>query len=485
MPCCPINPPRAEVFLFTRGPFGQDAATMQADSNPYVVTDRFVKEPPPRFWQRMRYLGPGLILTASIVGSGELIATTMLGAEAGFVAFWVVIVSCLVKVAVQIEFGKNAIYSGQTTMSAFNNLPGPKLGRANWSIWLWLALMLPKMLQVGAIVGAVAMILNIIHPDISTATYVWPVAIAAALLVWCGGYRLIERSCVSFILLFTLFTIASLISLQFTDYAISGAQVLSGLTFNLPPEALPVALAAFGITGIGGDEIMAYNYWLIEKGYASSSGPVRDTPEWRARARGWIRVMELDAIISMVVYTVVTVVFYLLGAAVLHGAEELPEGGNQLITSLSRMYTESLGPWASNVFLAGAFVVLFSTVLAALGAWTRMFSDAFGQIGLLDFQNERHRNRFVAILAFAFPIGWASSFLHYEDPEFMVIIGGLATTVILFIVAFAAGWLRYRELPGALRPGKVYDAILWLSLIAICGVGVYALVKTLGPVMGS
>ncbi len=458
---------------------------MQADSNPYVVTDTFVKDPPPAFWQRMRYLGPGLILTASIVGSGELIATTMLGAQAGFVAFWVVIVSCLVKVAVQIEFGKNAIYSGRSTMTAFNNLPGPKLGRANWSIWLWLVLMLPKMLQVGAIVGAVAMILNIIYPGIATAVYVWPVAIGASLLVWCGGYRLIERSCVSFILLFTLFTIASLISLQFTDYAISSAEVLSGLKFNLPKEALPVALAAFGITGIGGDEIMAYNYWLIEKGYASSSGPAKDTPEWRARAKGWIRVMELDAFVSMLVYTLVTVVFYLLGAAVLHGAEKLPEGDNQLITSLSRMYTESLGPWAAHVFLAGAFVVLFSTVLAALGAWTRMFSDAFGQIGLLDFRDNQQRSRLIAILAFVIPICWTLSFLYYKNPSFMIIIGGLATTVILFIVAFAAGWLRYRELPASLKPTRLYDVILWLSLIAISGVGVYALVKTLGPYLDS
>ncbi|MEM6916870.1 MAG: divalent metal cation transporter, partial [Verrucomicrobiota bacterium] len=32
----------------------------------------------------LRSLGPGLILAASIVGSGELIATTRTGAEAGF-----------------------------------------------------------------------------------------------------------------------------------------------------------------------------------------------------------------------------------------------------------------------------------------------------------------------------------------------------------------------------------------------------------------
>ena len=75
---------------------------MQADN--YSLTFQKIKSPPSTFWSRLRFLGPGFILSASIVGSGELIATTVLGARAGFVAFWVIIVSCLVKVAIQIEF---------------------------------------------------------------------------------------------------------------------------------------------------------------------------------------------------------------------------------------------------------------------------------------------------------------------------------------------------------------------------------------------
>ena len=80
---------------------------MKNDSirDPYVVTKDTIIEPPVSFRGRLRFLGPGLILSASIVGSGELIATTGLGAEAGFITFWVIIVSCLVKVAVQLEFG--------------------------------------------------------------------------------------------------------------------------------------------------------------------------------------------------------------------------------------------------------------------------------------------------------------------------------------------------------------------------------------------
>ena len=95
---------------------------MPADN--YIITEKTIKEPPTSFWRRLQFLGPGFILSASIVGSGELIATTTLGAKAGFIAFWIIIASCLVKVAVQLEFGKHAILHGETAMQAFNKLPG-------------------------------------------------------------------------------------------------------------------------------------------------------------------------------------------------------------------------------------------------------------------------------------------------------------------------------------------------------------------------
>lgn len=67
-------------------------------------------DPPRVFRSKFKFLGPGLILSASIVGSGELIATTLLGAKGGFIALWVILVSCLVKVAIQVEFGKKRFY---------------------------------------------------------------------------------------------------------------------------------------------------------------------------------------------------------------------------------------------------------------------------------------------------------------------------------------------------------------------------------------
>lgn len=455
--------------------------------DPYLLTHDKVQEPPTSLFQKLRYIGPGFILSASIVGSGELIATTIVGARAGFVLMWFIIFSCLVKVTVQLEFGKYAISSGQSTMAALNSLPGPRLGRANWTIWTWLILMIAKMMQVGGIVGAVVLALVHFIPSLvvaggqdvqlSTTGMVvsYLVAISVALLVFQGYYQLIEKASLVMIGAFTLFTLASLIALQTTEFAITSANILSGSLPHIPDKALlVVAMGAFGITGVGGDEIMAYNYWLIEKGYAAYTGPKDETPEWERRAKGWIRIMYWDAILSMIAYTLMTVMFYLLGAAVLHRQGLVPDDG-ELINTLGEMYTNSLGPWARTVFVVGAIVVLYSTLFAALAAWSRMFADAFGRIGCYDFDNQASRKRAIAILAWVIPLGWATLFLFMRNPGFMVILGGLATVVILMIVVFASLYFRYRTQDARLRSGAAYDALLWISSIAIFVVAIYAL----------
>ena len=445
-------------------------------SDKYQYSDSLLKNPPVRFRDRLKYLGPGFILSASIVGSGELIATTALGAKAGFVTFWIILLSCVIKVALQLEFGKHTILTGQTAMQAFNQFGGVRLGKAHWSIWSFLAMMFFKISQLGGIVGGVALALNMLFPQVGVTIWAITAGVAAALIVFRGYYSVVEKVSLLAIGLFTLLTFSCLFFLQSTDYAISSQQIWSGLSFALPSAAVGFAIAAFGITGVGGDEIIHYTYWCTEKGYAAHTGPNDGSPEWAERARGWIKVMQLDALAAMVVYTIVTAAFYLLGSAVLHGRGAVPEG-YEMIETLSTMYTETLGEGAKYVFLLGSVIVLFSTLFAALAAWTRQFADIFGQVGWINFENQAERNKCIAWLAWLLPVVWVGLFLFFKSPVIMVLIGGAVTSVILFLVIYAAWQFRYRLTPRAFHPSLSYDAALWISILTIVALAVYSLVK--------
>ena len=90
-----------------------------------------VREPPTSFTGRLAFVGPSLIITATLVGSGELLATTTFGAKVGFVGLWLILGACFVKVALQEALGRYTISSGDTTLKAIGRLPGPR----NWGIW--------------------------------------------------------------------------------------------------------------------------------------------------------------------------------------------------------------------------------------------------------------------------------------------------------------------------------------------------------------
>lgn len=448
------------------------------ETNPYILDASKVRQPPTSWWGRLPYVGPGFVLSASIVGSGELIATTTLGAEAGFTALWVILLSCLVKVALQLEFGRYTIQHGLTCMESLNRLPGPAPRGVNWMVWMWIALWPIKLLQVAGILGGFALLMNLIVPSVSVAVWVWVSAVVVAVMVSLNRYALVEKSSLVLLGLFTLLTIISVCALQWTPLAITSADLLSGLTFQLPAGAMLVVFGAFGITGVGGDEIMHYTYWLIEKGYAAYTGPREDTDQWRERARGWISVMYLDALFSMVAYTLVTAAFYLLGAAVLHAAGDVPSG-YKVIDTLATMYTTTLGPWAKWVYLAGAFVVLFSTLFSALAAWTRVFADAFAHVAGYDFRNNAYRGRAVFALAWAFPLLWAVLFIYYKEPVGMVIMGGVVTSFILLMVVLAAIWFRMRGTVSGLTPSRFYDAALWASCMSIGAFAIYGFMKVI------
>jgi Mn2+/Fe2+ NRAMP family transporter len=457
--------------------------------DPYRLTPEGIKEPPQGWRHSLRYLGPGLVLSAAIVGAGELVATTTLGAEVGFVILWLVIVSTLVKVAVQIELARWTISTGQPALTGYNKVP-PAVGRLGWINVLWVVLALSKVLQTGGIVGSVAVAFSILLPIGGdplgfTSILVWTLVVVAGTVaaLYSNRYALIEKVAVGLVVIFSLVTVVIAVGLPFSPFAYGADDLLGGLTLSIPAGALGAAVAMFGLTGVSVDEISSYPYWCIEKGYARWVGPNDGSADWERRAKGWIRVMYKDALLSWVVYTVTTMAFFVMGAAVLHPQGIVPEG-NEMITTLSRLYTDTLGEWASVLFLVGAIAVLGSTLWAATPAWSRMYANLLSCAGVFDWTDPVARTRWVRVFTVALPVVWGVVYLFVQSPVVMILIGGVMSGVFLLAAVVAVWYLRRSEIDPRLHGGALFTVALVVSSVAIGLVGVYSVLNVFGFSIG-
>ncbi|MBI1791310.1 MAG: Nramp family divalent metal transporter [Acidobacteria bacterium] len=449
------------------------AAPPGKPKDPYQYNLEDVKEPPRTLPMILRRIGPGIILAASIVGSGELIATTTLGAQVGYAALWVIILSCFIKPVVQAEMGRYTIASGETCLESFDHVPGPRW-RVSWVVWAWVAMVLMTLLQVGAMFGGVSQVMHAVVPEIPV--NLWIViflGITLALLLG-GGYDRIEHLATLKVALFTMLTFLCALLLLRRPEFFSWPKLLSGLTFRMPGNGLATAVAVFGITGVGAAELVMYPYWCVEKGYARFTGKRDGSPGWESRARGWVKVMHVDILCSMIIYTIATLAFYLLGAGVLNGMGLIP-AAKDMIQVLSKIYTEILGPWSLYLFYLGAIATLYGTIFAATASNSRVFADLCRMLGLFErgdyAARVRYRRRFVVVLT-VIPVGLI---LFIQSPVLMVVIGGICQSVMLPIIGAATLHMRYRRMPEAILPARLTTVLLWVSAIVMAAAVAYGL----------
>lgn len=443
------------------------AITGDEHFDPYKLDPRNVVEPPQGKGNILRRIGPGLVLSASIVGSGELIATTTLGAKLGYTMMWLIIVSCLIKTVVQAAMGRYVITTGETTLTFFSRVPGPKL-LVNWVVWAWFAATVMVLFALTGMYIGVSQVMFSLLPSVPVTGWVLIVlAITLALLLG-GAYSRVEKIAMFKVALFTMITVLSAILLTNMPEYFSWDKVAGGLVPSFPPgDGLAVAIAVFGITGVASGELCIYPYWCIEKGYARFTGPREDSEAWRRRANGWIRVMHVDVVVSMIVYTLATIAFYLLGAGILHGMGQVP-AGKEMIAALSNIYTQTLGPWSLWLFYLGAVMILYGTVFAVTAGNARMLAD-FSQL-LKAFERDdygkrtRYRDRYILVISL---LAVTLYFIFGQAPVKLVVWTGLGQAALLPIVSFSTIFLMYRHLPQELRLSGRMMGLLWLATIVI------------------
>ncbi|MCY3760245.1 MAG: Nramp family divalent metal transporter, partial [Gemmatimonadetes bacterium] len=230
-------------------------------------SSREIREAPRGLGGMLRNIGPGIVVSGSVVGSGELLVTTRMGAEVGFVFLWGVIVASVVKYFIQVELGRQCLLNDETTIQSLDRVRGFRVRGTSWNAWLCILGFLGVMIALVGILGSVGGMMSSVFPWLPK--WAWNCVIFAllSLLIYRGLYEDLEKMVSFLVAAFSLVVIFCVLALQGTEHAITGGQLASGLRLAMPAEGAFTALAVMGSVGATAVELFIYPYWIREKGY--------------------------------------------------------------------------------------------------------------------------------------------------------------------------------------------------------------------------
>jgi hypothetical protein len=187
--------------------------------------------------------------------------------------------------------------------------------------------------------------------------------------------------------------------------------------------------------------------------------------------------MKVDAWVSWAIYTVSTAAFYMLGAAVLHPQGIVP-AGTEVMTTLSGTFAAGVGEWGATVFLLGAGLALFKTIIANVPSLGRQIGNTLSLFGAFDWFDQDQRNRWMRWIMVILPLVWGIFGTIVSSPLPLVIFAGVLNAIFLIGVAIATVYLSRTQTDPRVKDGKATTVMLFVSATAITAVGVIGLVNT-------
>ena len=121
-------------------------------------------EPRGGMWGMLASIGPGIVVTGSVIGSGELINTPVQAATFGFILLWAVLLSCVIKYFLQVEIARHSLVENRTTFESINECPGPKFRGTSWIGLAYMAGYLITTLPIIGIIGALGGLMHDLWP---------------------------------------------------------------------------------------------------------------------------------------------------------------------------------------------------------------------------------------------------------------------------------------------------------------------------------
>ena len=445
--------------------------------------------PEPR--QLRNYLGASVIITATALGSGELILWPYITSQVGLGLVWLAILGITLQYFLNMEIERYTLATGETAVTGFSRMWLP------WGVIFVLGAILPNTWPGWASSGATVFtfIFGLSEGAVPIISTIFLLSIGLAVSLSPVIYQTLEKAeGIMVILVLAFVVLAIVVATEASAWADvlrdapAGAADLPNIVSELGAASL---FGAVVFAGAGGANNLVQSNYIRDKGMgmgvhipnivspitgdevaAPSLGYVMPpTAENERRWRRWWKIANQEQLLT----------FWAIGALLLVslsvlvfstvGVQENAGTDLEFISGQGDAFASTIGPWFEMAFYVAGFLMLFSTNIGVVDYVSRLSGDALKITFLKD------------------STFWSESKIYLTVTWFMIIVGsGILWTgaqpIVLLVIASAGGGFvmafysvlliflnrkmlpEYARLRGWRLPVMIFTALFYVSFAA-------------------
>ena len=391
-----------------------------------------------KFVERLKNIGPGALVAAAVIGPGTVTTCTKSGASAGYTLLWAMLFSTIATIVFQEMTARLGIVTKKGLGENIRDRIKNSVLKIIAIVIVIVAIFVGNCAyETGNITGGILGI-QAVMPSLNTAVIVVIVSALAALLLWSGNYKRIEKFLTALVILMSVVFLATAIASS-PDW---GA-VLKGLFVPSMGEN-----DLMTIVGLIGTTVVPYNLFL----HASSS-----SERWKSGNKEDIVNARIDTIISIGLGGLVSMAIIVAAAANLYGTDTVISNGADMALAVEPI----LGSWAKWFIAIGLLAAGFSSAITA------PLAAAFATTGALGMKKDMKSGKFRVIWLFVIIIGAVMAITFGASPTELILVAQAANAIILPLIAFFVIYCVNSKSMGEYKNG-VFSNVLGVVIIIVC-----------------
>lgn len=301
----------------------------------------------------LKLAGPGLVVAATGIGSGDVVSATVGGARYGIVLLWAILLGAFFKFVLSEGIARWQLATGQTVIEGWAEHLHASV-KALFGVYL----VLWTVFVSSALTNACGLgFTNLTGGAVSRTAAAIAHSFIGFAVVWLGGYGKFEKlmKLLVGVMGFSILVCAALTIGQ-------PAAALQGMFVPTIPDGSGTYVLSL-IGGIGGSVTMlSYNYWMREESMRGSS--------WLSYVRGDVGVAYVfTAIFGMSIMLIANTAFFVPGVE-LKDAEAVPR--------MAAFLGTVLGPFGVWAYGLGFWAAVFASLLGVWQSVPYLYADIYG-----------------------------------------------------------------------------------------------------------